>query len=122
MVEEVISSIEFPFFEIDISDSLNGIAGKFTGELTSAGDKAKLTTALSKAMSDIYNELCKQLTSTVKDFKVNMTEIGNSIQNTLLEVINREFEELLVECENRDEEISAYERYIAALNAEIAQL
>ena len=122
MVEEVISSIEFPFFEIDISDSLNGIAGKFTGELTSAGDKAKLTTALSKAMSDIYNELCKQLTSTVKDFKVNMTEIGNSIQNTLLEGINREFEELLVECENRDEEISAYERYIAALNAEIAKL
>jgi hypothetical protein len=73
-------------------------------------------------MSDIYNELCKQLTSTVKDFKGNMTEIGNSIQNTLLEGINREFEELLMECENRDEEISSYERYIAALNAEIAKL
>ncbi len=122
MVEEVIGSIEFPILELDISDALDGIAGKFTGELTSTGDKDKLTAALSKAVSDIYNELCKQFTSTVKDFKGKMTGIGNSIQNIVLEGINREFEELLMECKNRDEEISSYERYIAALNAEIAKL
>lgn len=122
MVEEVISSIEFPVFEIDISDSLNGIAGKFTGELTSAGDKAKLSAALSKAMTDIYNELCEQLGSAVKGFKRDMNEIGSGIQKKLLEGIDREFEELLTECENCDEEIASYDSYIAALNAELSKL
>ena len=122
MVEEVVSSIEFPVFKLDISDALNGIAGKFTGELTSAGDKAKLTTALSKAMSDIYNELCEQLTTKVKDFKQDMSEVGKKIQVSLLEGINQEFEKLLKECENRDEEIASYDKYITALEAEVSKL
>ena len=38
-MEEALSTIEFPVLDIDISDALNGIAGKFNGELTSAGGK-----------------------------------------------------------------------------------
>lgn len=33
MVEETVSGIELPVFDIDISDEMNGIAGKFTGNL-----------------------------------------------------------------------------------------
>ena len=69
MVEETVSGIELPVFDIDISDEMNGIAGKFTGELTSASQKTELSTALSKAISRIYDELCKKLDSAVKKFK-----------------------------------------------------
>ena len=122
MVEEVISSIEFPIFEIDISDSVNGIAGKFQGELTSANDKTNLSVALSNAMSRVYTELCNCLVSTVTEFKKSMNNISNEIQNSLLEGISKEFEELLKECDDRDAEIASYVDYINALDAEVAKL
>lgn len=122
MVEDVINAIEFPIFKIDISDALDGIAGKFTGELTSANEKARLTTALSNAISGIYNEICEQLTSTVKDYKRDMNQIGSNIQYSLLDGVNQEFNELLKECENFDAEIASYDRYITVLNSELAKL
>ena len=75
MVEEAVSAIEFPVLDIDISEAVNGIAGKFTGELTSADEKTKLSEALTKALSRIYEELSKKLDQSVKQFKTEMNEI-----------------------------------------------
>ena len=95
MVEETVSAIEFPIFDIDISDAMNNIAGKFNGELTSASQKTELSTALSKAISRIYEELCKKLDDAVKKFKGEMSEIGQKVEDSLLTNITKEFEDLL---------------------------
>ncbi len=122
MVEETVSGIEFPIFDIDISDAMNGIAGKFNGELTSAGQKTELSTALSKAISRIYEELCNKLDEAVKKFKDEMSVIESKVEDNLLANITKEFEELLSQCENKDNEIAGYKAYAAILEAEYSKL
>lgn len=122
LVEETVAQIEFPVLNIDISDAMNGIAAKFTGELTSAGQKTELTTALSKAISRIYDELCKQLTSSVAEFKSEMKNISKTVESSLLENINNEFETLLSQYEHKENEIAEYKSYIELLDKEIARL
>ncbi len=122
MVEETVSGIEFPIFDIDISDAMNNIAGKFNGELTSASEKTELSTALSKAISRIYEELCKKLDVAVKKFKGELSVIAQKVEDSLLTNITREFEELLSQCDNKDKEISGYKEYAEILEKEIAKL
>lgn len=122
MVEETVSAIEFPIFDIDISDAMNNIAGKFNGELTSASQKTKLSTALSKAISRIYEELCKKLDDAVKKFKGEMSEIGQKVEDSLLTNITKEFEDLLNQCDHKDKEISGYKDYATILETEISKL
>ncbi len=121
LVEEAVNKVEFPIFNIDISDSMNGIAAKFSGELTSAGQRTELATALSMALSRIYDELCKKLTSTVTKFKSEMDSISKEVENSLLENINSEFETLLTQYEHKEKEISEYKSYLDLLDAEIAR-
>lgn len=122
MVEETVSAIEFPIFDIDISDAMNNIAGKFNGELTSASQKTELSTALSKAISRIYEELCKKLDNAVKKFKGEMSEIGQKVEDSLLTNITKEFEDLLNQCDHKDKEISGYKDYATILETEISKL
>ena len=122
MVEETVSAIEFPIFDIDISDAMNNIAGKFNGELTSASQKTELSTALSKAISRIYEELCKKLDDVVKKFKGEMSEIGQKVEDSLLTNITKEFEDLLNQCDHKDKEISGYKGYATILETEISKL
>ena len=122
LVEESINKIELPVFDIDISDSLNGIAVKFTGELKEAKQKNDLTVALSHSISRIYDELCKKLTSEVVNFKNEMQEIAKSVEDNLLESIRSEFENLLLQYENKEKEINEYKSYIALLVQEISKL
>lgn len=122
MVEETVSGIEFPIFNLDISDAMNGIAGKFSGELTSAGQKTELTTALSNAISRIYDELCNKMTTSVKEFKEELTEISSKVEENLLKNITEEFVVLLEQCNNKEKEIAGYKAYVAILQKEAAGL
>lgn len=122
MVEETVSSIEFPVFHIDISDAMDGIAGKFTGELTSADEKNDLLNMLSKAVSRICDTLCKSLESTVQSFRKEMEVIGDKVEDSLLANISGEFELLLNQCENKEKEIADYKEYAAILQKELAKI
>ena len=122
MVEETVSAIEFPVFQMDISDAMNAITAKFSGEITSPDQKTALSTALSNAISRIYDELCNTLTSAVKKFKKEMEEISKKIQTSLLDNITKEFEELLLQCENKEREIAEYKSYILVLESELVKL
>lgn len=122
IVEETVSEIEFPILDIDISEAMNNIAGKFNGEITSASQKTELSTALSKAISRIYEELCKKLDESVNKFKCEMSEIAHKVETSLLANISKEFEELLSQCDNKDKEIAGYKEYAAILQTEINKL
>ena len=122
MVEETVSGIEFPIFDIDISGETNNITESFHGEITSAGQKTALSTALSSAISKIYHELCKKLDVAVKKFKEDMLAIEKKVEDSLLTNISREFEELLSQCDNKDMEIARYQEYAAILETEIGKL
>lgn len=122
MVEETVSAITFPVFEMDISDAMNGIAGKFNGELVSAREKTELSTALSRAISRIYDELCNQLETRVADFKKEMSTIGQKVEESLLTNIISEFETLSDQCANKEKEIADYKAYAVLLQSELDKI
>ena len=122
MVEETVSAIEFPIFNIDIADAMDGIAGRFSGEVTSASQKNELSTALSNAVSKIYDELCNGLIGSVKNFKDELMNIGHKVQDSLLSNIESEFELLLEQCENKDKEVAEYREYLSILEKELGTI
>ena len=122
MVEESVSAIEFPILDLDISATVNKIAGKFNGELTSASEKTALSTALSNAIMEIYDELCNKLVSSVKKFKEELGLIGNKVQDNLLTDISEEFETLLSQFENKEKEIASFKEYTEILDKKIASI
>ncbi len=122
MVEESVSAIEFPILNLDISATVNKIAGKFNGELTSASEKTALSTALSNAIMEIYDELCNKLVSSVKKFKEELSLIGHKVQDNLLTDISEEFETLLSQFENKEKEIANFKAYAEILDKKIASI
>lgn len=122
MVEETLSKIEFPTFNMDITDAMNGIAGKFNGEITSASQKTELSTALSTAVSRIYEELSRNLCDTVKNFRQELTQISKTVEDALLQNIRQEFESLLAQCEDKEKEIEGYREYTTVLTRNLAGL
>lgn len=122
IVEDTVSQIEFPTFSLDISDEMNGITAKFTGELTSGSQKTELTVALTNAISNISQELSNKLVSTVKSSRDFLNELSKKIENDLLNNINQEFESLLSQYENKEAEICGYEDYISLLDVQITAL
>lgn len=119
MLENTVNDIEIPVFNIDISSDMSSIAGKFNGELTSADQKNELSIALSKAISAIYDVICKKFESSVKKLKDDISEIEKKIEDTLLTNILKEFEELKAECDNKEKEITAFREYETILENEI---
>ena len=122
MVEETVNAIEFPIINMDISEAMNSITGKFNGEITSASEKTELSTALSNAIRKVYDELINKLASTIKEFKNELTDISKKVQDNLLSNIIEEFDMLKKQCENKEAEISAYKNYVTLLEASIKTL
>lgn len=122
MVEETVSKVEFPMFSMDISDSMNSIAGKFTGEITSVEQKNELSAVLAKAISRIYDELCTALSRTAKEFKEQIGEVGHVVEMSLLENIVQEFETLVAQCENKEQEINSYKEYVLILDTKLSKI
>lgn len=122
MVEEIVSSVEFPVFSMDISEEMNGIAGKFTGELTSGNQKTELSIALEKAISRIYEELSNKLSKTIKEFKTEMDEVREKVEGSLLDNTMEEFDLLVKQCEHKEAEINNYKNYVTLLESSIKKL
>ncbi len=122
LVEETVGAIEFPVFQIDMSEEMNKIAGKFTGEITSAEQKTELSVALQKAVSRIYEGLCAKLSHAVREFKDSIGIISRNVEESLLKNMNEEFASLLAQCENKEAEISSYKEYVSLLEESLKKL
>lgn len=122
IVDETVTSIELPVFRIDCGDIISKISSQFTGELTSSSDKNALVDALGNALDKINGIVVDRLVDGVRKFKEELKETSEGVQSKLLENINKEFDELLAQCECKEKEIAEYNRYIEVLGNELAKL
>ena len=122
LVGEVVNSIEFPVFKIDISNETNKIIGEFSGELTSADKKNALLSALANAITKISNELSDKLSSKVNEYKQQMMKVGEDTEDRLLFDINSELEEIIKQYDDKNKEIESYKSYISILNDQLKKL
>ena len=122
VVEDTVNSIELPVISMDISGALDDIAGEFSGEITSSEEKTQLNSALTHALSSLYNALAEKLETEVKRFRASMDKLARKTQDSLLENINAEFDKLQAEYGRKETEIANYKAYLSALRAEAARL
>lgn len=122
IIEESIRSIEFPVFKLDITDSMNSIVTKFSGEIVSSDERVNLQNALYKALSKIYDELINAVTTKVKEFRSSLEDISKKVQVSLLEDVTKEFELLIEQCKNKEIEIRNYKEYLSLLEKELSGL
>lgn len=122
VVEDTVNSIGLPVISMDISGALDGIAGKFGGEITSSEEKTQLNSALTHALSSLYNALAERLVTEVERFKASMDELAQKMQDSLLENINAEFDALQAEYGQKEAEIANYRAYLSALQGEATRL
>ena len=122
VVEDTVNSIELPVISMDISGALDGIAGKFSGEITSSEEKTQLNSALTRALSSLYNALAEKLETEVRRFRASMDTLARKTQDSLLENITAEFDKLQAEYGQKEAEIANYKAYLSALRAEAVRL
>ena len=51
-----------------------------------------------------------------------MAQIGKKVEESLLDNITKEFEELLSQCENKEKEIAGYKEYAEILKSELEHI
>ncbi len=119
MVTNTLNNLEFPIIKIDISDVIDRVSSRFSGEVTSSSEKSSLLDVLDSGISKIFDSLSDKLESSVRNFKNSMQVVKDDFLKELLENINAEFNEVLTKCDNKDKEIQNYKEYIELLEKEI---
>ena len=119
LVEENLNVIEYPIFKLDITAATNQLASKFSGKIRSASEKLGLNQALMNAVAFLLETMSDQLASTVKSFKEEMNQIAEQIISRLLENVQSEFNELLTQYDDREQQIAQYRTYIYQLTHQL---
>lgn len=115
MMEEAVSKIAFPVFRMNTDDEAHNIVAKFSGEITSTSEKSQLSMALQRAIDRVYDSICSKLETTAIQFKEDMACIGKTLEDTLLTNIQDEFDLIIQQCNDKENEIAKYKEYSAAL-------
>ena len=121
-VEDTVNSIKLPVINMDISGALDGIAGKFSGEITSSEEKTELASALTHALAGVCNALVERMTTEVKQFQASLDELARNMRDSLLKNFYAEFDALQSEYGRKEEELANYKAYLSALGEEAARL
>ena len=121
-MEQAMGMVEFPIFRLDVSDTVRSITSRFSGELTSSHEKMELSSALANTIVLVYDKICDRMGDAVRDFKSKMETISKDLQNNLLTNISDEFDSLLAQCENKENEIEGYKEYVRILDAKLKTL
>ncbi len=121
IVEQQINEIEFPLINIDVSSYLNGISGKFSGEIKDENDKEALKAVLAESIMKLFDVICDKLINSLVNFKKCISDIKHSFGGNLTEKINQEFNEILEQMEHKEKEIDKLTHGIGVLEDELKQ-
>ena len=110
-----------PHVVVNSIAAFNNAVGKgdYKGEICNLPEGAE-GYIFDNGKSDIAVVWCE--TADVAEFKSEMKNISKTVEESLLENINNEFEILLSQYEHKENEIAEYKSYIELLNKEITRL
>ena len=105
LTEKTIQAIEIPVVKIDISSSLTNMANSFSGEIRDASSKTEMRNKLASYISELFEEISNQFVQEMKAFKEKMTLIDTTFTDQLLKTITDEYETVLAQFEDKEQEI-----------------
>ncbi len=108
ITDATLNRLEFPTIKLDVTSYLGKISNKFSGEVRNSADRSALQNMLSEVMDGLFNEVGNKFTSEVSDFKKKIDQMKNDFEAELLKNITDEYDKLIKQLENKDEEIKSY--------------
>lgn len=112
LAEKTLNTIELPIIKIDVTDFLNSIADKFSGETRNSSEKSNLKSILANTISSIFDKISGKFVEELIKFKGKMEEIKLGFSDKLLENINAEFDLVLEQFKNKEDEIIKGKEFI----------
>lgn len=106
LVEKTLNKIEFPIIKIDISNFIDNISAKFSGEITDSTEKSKLRKLVFDIISNLFDNILVLFESETKRYKDLLESIKENLKDILLEKINDEFNIILNKFENKEYQIT----------------
>lgn len=122
LVEKTLNDITLPVIKIDISEFLNSVAGKFSGEVRNSSEKSNLKSMLTGSISHLFDEITSKFVEELTSFKVKLEPIKNGFEDKLLVNINSEFNIVFQQFENKEYEIQKGKEFIDEINTLIKEL
>lgn len=120
-IDQAISRIDLPAIKIDCSSAVDSIASRFSGQLRSKEDQSALENALSKARASALDALVAGFEKSASEFKSMLSNALTNLQETLLQDMSNEFEDLIRKLDDKDEGIRQQNNYIDILNKELKE-
>ena len=113
MLENALSQLELPRFDLQLGDTTSLISANFSGEVTSSGDmdtlRSQLNKALEQVLAKIQAEFTKQFDLAVKQLK----DIEISLSQSLMQNINQQLDDMKLQIANKQQEISRFDSLLS---------
>ncbi len=106
VAEKTLNNIEMPIIKIDVSDFIENISSKFSGEIKSSSERSSLKLLLADSVSKLFEDITYKFILELKKFKEELEPIKTGFSDTLLKNINNEFNIILEHVEDKEAEIS----------------
>lgn len=112
ITERTLNQIELPTVNIDVTNYLNAISGKFSGEVRDSSARSQLQSLLLGVIAKLFDEVSAQFTAELTKFKKQLDAIKDTFSQHLLTDINKEFEELKAAYDDKENVIRNLKEYL----------
>ena len=115
LAEKSINTISMPIIKIDVSDYLNDLSSKFSGEIRDSSVRSNIQQTLSNIISNLFNAISDKFVNEIVNFKQILNSIKNDFTKQLLADINNDFNKLKLEYADKENSINHLKQYITTL-------
>lgn len=112
ITERTLNQIELPTVNIDVTNYLNAVSGKFSGEVRDSSARSRLQSLLFEVIAKLFDEVSAQFTTELTEFKKQLDSIKDTFSQHLLTDINKEFEELKAAYDDKENVIRNLKEYL----------
>ena len=115
ITEQTLNQVVFPVMKLDVSAEQQALSSRFSGEIRDSGDRSELRRLLSDTVGKLLDVVTAKFEQEVASFRGEIEKLKNTFAGQLLENIEADFNKLLEQLENKQNEIQNYEHLLTLL-------
>lgn len=115
ITEQTLNQVVFPVMKLDVSSEQQALSSRFSGEIRDSGDRSELRRLLSDTVGKLLDVVTAKFEQEVASFRGEIEKLKNTFAQQLLENIEADFNKLLEQLENKQNEIQNYEHLLTLL-------
>ncbi len=116
MLENFVSKLDLPIFDISLGDTTSLIANNFQGEVTDNSQMEQLRMQLGSALTMVLSKLQTEFESQFEQVIKQLETAGDELSTALTQNIHQELEKVKQQIEDKENEISGYKKLLVEVN------